>query len=422
MPQASDPYRSCLLALFDAALSAVNGRRCMHAALAGSADRDVWLLAVGKAASAMTLGAMDALGPAVSRALVVSRAGHFDAGLRDRAGVRCVAGGHPLPDEGSLEAGAAALAMAREAPAGQRVLLLVSGGASSLLEVLPQGVSLQALRDLNRWALAGGVDIAAQNALRRRLSCVKDGRLLAAFAHCRVAGYFISDVPQDDPSVVGSGLLAAAPATAAPVAAPDWLLPLLALTPAAAPARDVPVDCVASLAQAIEAVRIAALAVGLPATAHAMRLQGDVADAAERVCHDLRQGPPGVQVYGGETTVRLPAKPGRGGRNQHLALLAAGRLEGMGAAALLACGTDGTDGNSEDAGAVVDGGTLQRGRDGGCDAAACLAAADSGRFLESSGDLVHTGPTGTNVGDLLIALTGDLPHSRPEPTGVRMHP
>ncbi len=414
MPPAVEPRRTFLLELFDAALAAVNGRRRMREALAGRGDDDVWVLAAGKAAGAMTLGALDVLGPAVSRALVVSRAGHFDRELRGRAGVQCLTGGHPLPDQGSLEAGAAALAMAREAPAGQRVLLLVSGGASSLLEVLPAGVSLAALREFNDWASAGGLDIASLNALRRSLSCLKGGRLLGALQRCRTEGYFISDVPGDDPAVVGSGLLAAAPAVPLPPRLPEWLPPLLARAPPPPAGRpNVPLRCVGNLEEALQAVRARATAAGWPVTVHAARIEGDATAAAAAVCRAAQQGGDGVQVMGGETTVRLPPRPGRGGRNQHLALCAAQHLDGDRRTMLLACGTDGTDGNTDDAGAIVDGGTLRRGRDGGQEAERCLAAADSGRFLEASGDLVHSGPTGTNVGDLLIALRGELLQSLP---------
>ena len=107
----------------------------------------------------------------------------------------------------------------------------------------------------------------------------------------------------------------------------------------------------------------------------------------------------------------LPGTPGRGGRNQHLALAAALEIAGRADLLLLAAGSDGSDGNTADAGALVDGGTLRRGEDGGLDAARCLAAADSGRFLEASGDLVHTGATGTNVGDLILGLHCEPGHS-----------
>ena len=113
---------------------------------------------------------------------------------------------------------------------------------------------------------------------------------------------------------------------------------------------------------------------------------------------------PSLQLWGGETVVRLPARPGRGGRCQHFALSAAQQIAGHPELVVLAAGTDGRDGASEDAGAIVDGGTLARAREAGFDAAQCLAAADSGSLLEATGDLIYTGPTGTNVGDLVMAL------------------
>jgi hydroxypyruvate reductase len=117
----------------------------------------------------------------------------------------------------------------------------------------------------------------------------------------------------------------------------------------------------------------------------------------------LRRSPGSLDVWTGEATVRLPPTSGRGGRNQHLALLAARLLDGHPDVALLAAGTDGVDGNSEDAGALVDGATLGRGRELGLDADASLAAAGSGDYLEACGALVYTGPTLTNVGDLVLA-------------------
>jgi hydroxypyruvate reductase len=111
-----------------------------------------------------------------------------------------------------------------------------------------------------------------------------------------------------------------------------------------------------------------------------------------------------LNVWGGESTVQLPAAPGRGGRNQHLALAAARLLAGHDDLAMLCAGTDGTDGPTADAGALVDGSTLDRGTIAGLDAESCLKRCDSGSFLEASGDLVSTGPTGTNVGDLVLGL------------------
>jgi hydroxypyruvate reductase len=124
-----------------------------------------------------------------------------------------------------------------------------------------------------------------------------------------------------------------------------------------------------------------------------------------RLAQLLQEAPPGVvHVWGGETTVTLPAHPGRGGRCQQLALAAARELAGRDDAWLLAAATDGSDGPGDDAGALIDGGTIARGEAEGFDAAAVLARADAGRFLEASGDLLATGPTGTNVMDLVLGL------------------
>ena len=404
--------RDFLLELFAAGLAAVNGRKRMRAALAGRDDlNDAWLLAAGKAASAMTLGALDALGPRISRALVVSRSGHFDEELGQHPQVSCMTGGHPVPDAGSLAAGAAALAMAGEAGRGRPVLLLVSGGASSLMEVLPASVSLSDLQKVSAWALASGLPIERVNHVRRRLSRVKDGRLLAAFSHCRIEGYFISDVPGDDPALVASGLLAAATGSVSDADLPGWVCQLIAGATASGPAvpRIAPV-CVGCLGDALAAISRAAHDAGVHCRVDAARLEGDAVAAAGWLARELRQGSAELLVCGGETTVRLPPSPGRGGRNQHLALAAAQRMAGRDDLTLLVAGTDGSDGNTDDTGAIVDGGTVERGRDAGLDPDVCLAGADSGRFLEASGDLVHTGPTGTNVGDLLLALRRDPGH------------
>jgi hydroxypyruvate reductase len=410
---ARDPRRGFLLSLFQAGLVAVNGRTRMRAALAGRDDlQDVWVIAAGKASSSMTLGALDALGPRIRRALVISREDCLDPQLSDHAGVTVLRGGHPVPDASSLEAGRAALQMAREAAPGRRVLLLVSGGASSLLEALPAGLGLPDLQRFTTWALGSGRDIAEVNAVRRRLSSLKDGRLLAALSHARVEGYYISDVPGDDPAVVGSGLLAVARGEEAlPERLPDWVLGMVrqgVRRSAAVP--DVPAHCVGNLDEARAAI-VAAAGDALPVSCPPGRIEGDAVKAAQALCKSLARPGQRLWVLGGETTVVLPDRPGRGGRNQHLALAAAREIAGRDDLLVLAAGSDGSDGNTADAGALVDGGSLQRGEEGGCDAGHCLAAADSGRFLEASGDLVHTGATGTNVGDLVLGLCCEPGHS-----------
>jgi glycerate 2-kinase len=398
------------------ALAAVDGRRCMREALARPAEAaETRVLAVGKAASAMTLGALDALGSNLTRALVISRAGHFDTELTRHRVVTCMTGGHPLPDAGSLAAGRAALDFARDVPAGCRVLLLVSGGASSLLEVPRTGVTLADLARVNAWALASGLPIDKVNALRRALSAVKGGRLLQYLRHAAPEGYALSDVPGDDPAVIGSGLLAAtAVAEPLPTGLPDWLQGLVAAGAAAPTATTgCPVRVVGRLDDALDAAADAAAKAGLDVVRHPERLAGDASAAAAEFCARVLARPAGLHVAGGETTVRLPAVTGRGGRNQHFALAAAQCLRGRPDLLLLAVGTDGTDGNTEDAGALVDGETLLRAAVAGLDPAAHLGRADSGTLLAATGDLVHTGPTGTNVGDLVLALSGVAGHGSP---------
>jgi hydroxypyruvate reductase len=158
------------------------------------------------------------------------------------------------------------------------------------------------------------------------------------------------------------------------------------------------------LEQAIDAALQAAEAFGCRVERMNDDLYGDAAVAGRRIAEKVCTLPTGLFIWGGETTVALPENPGRGGRNQHLALAAALALSGRDDCWLLSAGTDGTDGSTEYAGALIDGGTVARGRAHGLDPELALLGADAGRFLEASGDLIHTGPTGTNVMDLVIAL------------------
>jgi hydroxypyruvate reductase len=374
----ADPRRSLLVELFRAALAAVDGRRRVRAALAGGRDGgSVSVFAVGKAAPAMTLGAADALGARISRGLVVAPDGSIPAALRALPGIDCREAGHPRPDARSLEAGQALLDFAAATKGSEPVLLLVSGGASALVEAPAAGVGLAELVALYDRSLAERLDIEALNRERAAVSRIKGGRLGALFAGSPVQALLLSDVPRDDPAVLGSGI---------------------------ADGPGITRRIVGSIDDALDAVLRAATADGLVAQRGRGRLQGDAAEAARRICHELAIGGANLLAYGGETTVELPERPGRGGRCQHLAAAASLAIAGHADYLVLAAGTDGRDGASEDAGAVVDGGTAGRAADAGLDAAAALAAGDSGPLLEATGDLLHTGPTGTNVGDLVLAL------------------
>lgn len=379
-----DPRRALLLALLQTALAAVEGRRLTARYLrARAVSGEWWVAAVGKAAASMALGAHDVLGSALRRTLVITKDGHHDAETQRLPGLTLYESSHPVPDERSLLAGEQLLQFARELPLGAQALFLVSGGASALVEVLAPGVDLAELRALNVGGLAQGLDIAALNARRQQISRLKGGRFAALLEGRPALALFLSDVPTDAPSLIGSGLLGISPP---PADAHDRIERIV----------------LASIDTALEAVRRR-----IPERAQhvsAERFAGDAAVLGVRFASELLEGPPGLGARGGESVVHLPERPGRGGRSQHLALCAAQHLAGSRDAFLLAVGTDGTDGPTSDAGALVDGATVTRVQAAGLDAHESLARADSAAALAAAGDLVHTGPTGTNVGDLVLTL------------------
>jgi hydroxypyruvate reductase len=407
MPDRAGARRD-LLTIFQVALARVEGRTCVRDPLQDEAG-PVSLIALGKAAQSMALGALEALGERVVDGLVISKPGHLDAPLLGARGLRCVEGGHPVPDARSLQAGDALLEFIRTRPGDRRLLFLISGGTSGLVERLRDGIDLESLQRVNRWLLGSGLPIDAMNRVRKALSQIKGGGLIPLLQGRPARVLLISDVPGDDPGVIGSGLLVATqrPDTLDDLSLPDWLRALLptAPAPAATPPDNIRISVVASLADAREAAAAKARELGYAVTLNRAHLGGDVEMLGRRLGYELRDTWPGLYIWGGEPTIRLPEHPGQGGRNQHLALVVATQISGRRDLCFLAAGTDGGDGPGEDAGALVDGGSVGRGsRALGIDPEVCLAQADSGRFLEASGDLIQTGPTGTNVMDLMIGL------------------
>lgn len=414
--------RAVLLDCFRTALAAVDARRCVHANLTAKPLTGDWhVVAVGKAAAAMAFGAVEAMGPQLRGGRIVVPPGHLPAGFEPSAhGFDVLVAAHPTPDARSIAAGEGVAHFVQALPADARVLFLVSGGASALLEWPRDGVTLDDLALVNRWALTSGAPIATINAVRRRLSRLKGGGLAALAGPRRSVALMISDVPRDDPRVLGSGLLHASPSRHGDAPPPGLSPELVALwqrvgvvageSPSPS-SRRVPARMVATLRMACAAAATRARALGYAARIERARLDGAAAGQGVRIATKLtRLAPRAVLVAGGETTVAVPASPGRGGRNQHLALAAAIELEARAARGvwLLAAGTDGIDGASDDAGAIVDAGTCLRGRDAGFDPHVSLAGADSGSLLEASGDLLHTGATLTNVGDLVLGLVSEL--------------
>lgn len=358
------------------------------------------LLAIGKAAAGMSDGAFRVLADNIRQAFIVAPADADAAFPRTQA----IRGDHPLPGRNSIAAGAALHDWLQVLPEGMPLLVLVSGGGSAMLELPVESMCLQDLRRMNEWLLGSGLPIHDINAVRARFSRLKAGGLLQLAGARPVYGLMMSDVPGDAVEDIASGPLSPRPFAWPEIEGmPEWLRALHARLPLPSRVTQSTADIrvIGSNRIALDAISGAVTAAGERVVQRG-ELRGDAAMQGKRIAQEILAGVPGIYLYGGESTVQLPAQAGRGGRNQQLALAAALAFEGR-ELQLLALATDGIDGNCNDAGACVDGGTANRVRDAGMDPAALLQRADSNRALAASGDLVDTGATGTNVMDFVIA-------------------
>ncbi|WP_299150707.1 DUF4147 domain-containing protein [uncultured Tateyamaria sp.] len=357
-----------LVALWQIGVDAVRGDAAVARVLAqGHITKPDRIVAVGKAAAAMAAPAATAW-PDVP-CLIITKYGHA---AHAPAHAEVIEAAHPVPDAASLAAGQALQVAIRACPARSEVLMLVSGGASSLVEVPTDAQNLETLMASTQDLLASGAQIGQMNAHRTAQSQIKGGKLLAGFQGARVTTLALSDVEGDALMTIGSGIGAAPPN----------------------PAFAFHSEVIASNAIARSAI---AAASPLPVQNNSEALYDDVVALAPRLAATLTSGPAGLHIYGGEPVVQLPAAPGTGGRNMALALGLAREIAGRDDIRILVAGTDGTDGPTDAAGACVDGTTWD---DSGADA---LARADAYPWLEARDALVKTGPTGTNVMDLLIA-------------------
>jgi glycerate-2-kinase len=384
----------------------------------------VLVVGAGKAARAMAEAAVAAAGPqSIGGAIVVpsglggGRVGRVEVGT----------GAHPVPDAGGVAATARVLAAVTAAGPDTVVVVVLSGGASALLVAPSPGLGLGDKQQVTARLLEAGADIAALNTVRKHCSRVKGGGLVrAARRAAAVWGLVLSDVVGDDPAVIASGPTVPDPTTFAAAAAvlaahlPSGAVPAaveahIARGQAGAvpetpkpgdPAFDRARTCVVGgNGLAVAAAARAAAERGYVVEVIDRPITGDAAEAGRALAARLGAGArncPIALVGGGETTVRVVAG-GRGGRCQQLALAAALVLAGE-PGVLLAAGTDGVDGPTAAAGACVDGGTVGRAAARGLDAACALAATDSHPLLAATGDLIVTGPTGTNVADVVVAL------------------
>ena len=393
---------------YRAALHAVHGSRVVQQHLRDKPAADLThLIAVGKAAPAMAAGACEYSAGKAFQGLVITKYGHA-AGWVPPASVRVLESGHPIPDANSLAAGQALLEFVDNAGSSARFLVLISGGASGLVECLRPGLSLQWLVGLNRWLLASGLDIHAINAIRGRCSRIKNGGLGRRIGTRPVLGLLISDVPGDDKNVIGGGLLECG---TEPIRSLSRDIPKVFAHHLPNDKPSVATD-MGNITQHIAACSDTAVAAaadwaheaGYAVETRPRELTGDVAVTASNIARRFVEGPNGMTIWGGETTMRLPESPGHGGRNQTMAVLLARHLAGVENVWVLAAGTDGTDGNTQCAGGLVDGNSYKQALDAGIDPDACLKRGDSNRVLRACNASFTTGPTGTNVMDIVIGL------------------
>lgn len=421
--------RELLRGIYDAAVAAAHPSTCLPPALPPPPVHGrLVVLAAGKAAGSMAAVAehhyLDTLKFPPERIVGIAVARHGYG--RPTRIIEMIEAGHPVPDAGGVAATERVLSLAEHAARGDLVLVLLSGGASANWVAPTSGISLDDKRALTRSLLASGATIGEINTVRKHLSRIKGGRLAVRAAPARVVTLAISDVPGDDPSVIGSGPTVPDASTLAEareilerrgVRASETIERALADAANESPKPGDPAfghaefHIVARPVDALAAAAEVARAAGYEPMLLGADLEGEAREvAAAHAAEALRAAATGRRtalLSGGELTVTIRGN-GRGGPNQEYALALAEALKGHAGVAAVAGDTDGTDGGGgsadDPAGAFVDETTLARACALGLDPARFLAENDSTGFFERLGDLLTPGPTCTNVNDLRAVL------------------
>jgi hydroxypyruvate reductase len=418
----SDDHRTLLRAMFDAAVGAAHPSVCLPAALekiAPPKGRTI-VVGAGKAAASMA-AAVEAHWPHPLEGLVVTRYEHGAPTSR----IEVIEASHPVPDAAGRAAAGRILQKVQGLGEDDLVLALISGGGSALMALPAEGVSLEEKQAVNKALLKSGATISEMNCVRKHLSAIKGGRLARAAAPAKVVALMISDVPNDDLSVIASG-----PTVPDPTTREDALAVIAKYkieAPAAVLAHLSTPDCETpkpgdAIFDRVENILIATPQGSLDAAAEVARkagftplilgdLEGESRDVALVHAGIARQiarhaqpiAPPVAIISGGETTVTVRGK-GRGGRDAEFLLALTLALEGFGGISAIACDTDGIDGSEDNAGAIMTADSFARAAAQGVDLKALFANNDAYTAFEKLGDLVVTGPTRTNVNDFRIIL------------------
>ena len=409
--------RAMLRGLFEAAVEAANPVKAVVRNLPQKPKGRTMVISVGKAAVPMAKAVEDNWdGPL--EGLVIAPHGY----THDLKRLTLVHGSHPVPDESSLAAAEKALALASTLGPDDLLIALISGGASALMSKPVPGISIEEKFGLVKAVLKCGANIAELNCVRKQVSAVKGGRLARAAGQARIHTLALSDVPGDDPAIIGSGPTVADPTRKKDALAileryrvpvPDAILSWLkgpdedrAILSPHAETR-----VIVSPHESFKVVRAKAQAMGLNVLYLGDRIEGEAREVAkvhaaialEIATHDQPVKKPCLLLSGGETGVTVRGK-GRGGRNVEFLLGLALALGGHPGIHALAADTDGIDGMEQIAGAVIDPASLDRARGLGLDPMAFLENNDAHSLFETLGDQVITGPTHTNVNDFRAIL------------------
>jgi glycerate 2-kinase len=381
----------------------------------------VFVLAAGKAAGAMARAAEELFGERVAGGLIVTKHGHEASSEK----LEIIFSAHPEPDEKGVEAARRAEELARSLGEGDLLLALISGGASALLADPAPPIELADLKKLTGALLRSGASISEINAVRKHVSVLKGGGLVELATPASTLALLLSDVVGDDPSAIASGLTAPDPTTLDDarrvlerygIEPPESVAEYLKNAPETPKPGDPVFERVLNLIcgsgrHAAEAAVAKARELGYEPVLLSTTITGDARGIASVYAAVIREvlesgnplPPPCAVVSGGEATVTVRGD-GTGGPNQEFALALAVELDGIEGCAALAADTDGNDGPTDAAGGLVDGATADAIRSGGIDPEEALANNDAYAALETGGALLVTGPTGTNVNDLRVAL------------------
>lgn len=418
-------------AIFQAAIAAAQPEPAVLAALQRlplDRYRRIFVLGAGKASAAMAHAVERVLGKRVTTGLINTKDGHL-AKLKRIELNEC---SHPVPDQRGVDGARRIADLAAQAESGDLVLCLISGGGSALLPLPAAPITLEEKQATTKLLLACGATIHELNAVRKHLSLIKGGQLARLAAPATVISLMLSDVVGDPLDVIGSGPTAPDPSTFQTAWTVIEKYGLAAQLPAAVRQRlqaglagaieETPKagdPCFArtrnlvigSNLLAVKAASVKARELGYKPVVLSTTIEGETKDVAAMHAAIAREAratgrpakPPVCFISGGETTVTIKGD-GLGGRNQEFALAAALVLDGQPDMLAFSGGTDGTDGPTDAAGAWADGETVTRATKAGLNAAAALRNNDSYHFFEPLGDLVKTGPTGTNVMDVRLLL------------------